>query len=133
MAGSMRWGRGNVEDLEIIQVIDSDPDLSWLEDESRYEGLSQTEADKYREQDKERLASYGSSWHMIGIRARAKIRLSNGASVTVESPGLWGIESDSERSYLRQVGEDEYLELKKMVGELGVTLPPLSAAQWIRD
>jgi len=73
MAGELSWGPGRIKaySLRIVEDTDDDPDLSFLEDEGRYEGVSRQEAARYRKEDRERLDSYGSDWHMIGLWAEA--------------------------------------------------------------
>lgn len=65
----------------------------------------------YREQDQERLDSWRrGDWYFVGIQARAHVCIvRNGVGTTYEltSPGLWGIESDSDASYLQEVFADE--------------------------
>lgn len=56
---------------------------------------------------------------MNGIRAEAKI-LVNGVAQTVRSGGLYGIASDSDSDYAREVAHDELSALADILGELGV-------------
>src|SRR3546814_5731294 len=84
-------------DIERIEEYDPDPDLSYLEPDASPE---------YAAQNAERLAAYrAGAWHCIGIKARATFLIGLGEAAviqTVESPGLWGIESDSDPGY--QIG-----------------------------
>lgn len=100
-------------------VDDSDGDTSYLtQDYSDVADL--TERAKYKEQDAERLAAYKrGDWAFVGIRAEATIRVDhdNGGSRysyfhKLTSPGLWGIESDSDESYFDEVFKEECAQLK---------------------
>lgn len=92
------------------EMVDESPDLSYLEqdcfnDTEAKEGLARIEA--YKRGD----------WHMIGIRAVATIWVQRylpnyRTQHTMESAGLWGIESDSEESYLQSVYKEECSQLQ---------------------
>lgn len=73
------------------------------------------DGDYYCEQDQARLdAWYRDEWHFIGIRARANVTIvknSVGFSFSLDSPGLWGIESDAGEDYLAEVFEEEKASL----------------------
>ncbi len=79
-------------------IPDGDPDPSYLEQEGF----------------EDRLAEYhNGDFVYIGVRAAVQIHdWTKGAHVTVESAGLWGIESDSGREYLMEVGREELDALK---------------------
>lgn len=62
-------------------------------------------------------------WRYLGIYAEATVLLPlHGATfiLPVPGPGLWGVESFSERSYLREVAEEQVIELKHVLDVLGV-------------
>src|SRR5439155_12457874 len=67
---------------------------------------------EYRQQDEARLTAWGNDeWHFAGIRAKAVIKIPHGECwITSElfSPGLWGIESDSDQEYFEEVYQDEH-------------------------
>jgi protein involved in sex pheromone biosynthesis len=90
------------------------------EDASPNDYLFQDE--DYREQDQARLDSWlAGDWSFIGIRAKAKcmiVRGGVGTLVTLESPGLWGTESDSDPAYLESIYEDEKAELLAMIAAM---------------
>lgn len=90
---------------------DDSPDLSYLEQSYDSDVPNLEERDMYRKRDAERLAAYRrGDWHMIGIRAKATIWIQRSGyqtNYTIESPGLWGVESDSEKSYLDSVFKEE--------------------------
>ena len=91
------------------EIADDDsPDLSYLEqdcfnDTDAKEGFARKEA------------YYKGDWHMIGIRAVATLWIERDGYRTnyeISSPGLWGIESDSDPAYLESVFRDECEILK---------------------
>lgn len=94
--------------------LDNDADVSYL-------GSTATTAEE-KEADAERLrAYYRGGWHMIGIRATAEISLPYGhAWVTawISSPGVWGIESDIDKEYLKEVYAEETAILIGMLDSL---------------
>lgn len=50
---------------------------------------------------------------------------------TVRSGGLYGIESDSDREYLKSIADEEYSQLTEILKKIGVALPPFSKARWV--
>ncbi len=104
-------------DLERIVEDDPYPDLSWLEPDANPANA---------EANAERLTAYHEGeWYCIGIRARAAFLIDLGHGVliqTVESPGLWGIESDSDPEYLDQVFTEEAQTLRGILAQLNVTV-----------
>jgi hypothetical protein len=80
---------------------------------------------EYREEDELRLKAWRTDeWHFVGIRAKAVIKIPHGTNpecwITSEllSPGLWGIESDSDGWYFDQVYQDERDILLSMLASL---------------
>lgn len=64
----------------------------------------------------ERLDEFDAEqWWYVGVIARAHVAIPIGggsfATYTMDSPGLWGIESDSEESYLAETFEDAKAEI----------------------
>ena len=104
-------------DIERVEEPDPHPDLSWLEPDAN-------PADA--EANAERLAAYrAGEWRCIGIRARAAFLIGLGRAAmiqTVESPGLRGIESDSDPDYLDEVFAEEARTLRGILAELNVTV-----------
>lgn len=92
-------------------VIDENPDLSWLEgqDYRCKEGcdVEHTHCDEamneaQNKQDAERLAAYNrQEWWMEGCVVKAYL---NGAEIGQAS--LWGIESDRDEAYTKQVEQE---------------------------
>lgn len=90
------------------ELADDSPDLSYLEQDC-FAGSGENDGPA-------RLAAYErGDWHMFGIRAVATICIQRGNCRTnyeISSPGLWGIESDSEPSYLDPVFKEECSQLQ---------------------
>jgi len=59
------------------------------------------------------------NWCFIGIIAKAEIKTVSGTLQTIQSGGLWGVESDSGESELDQVGKDELEGLRQELESLG--------------
>lgn len=97
--------------VELIETPDHSPDASWLEQEGF----------------EERLAAYtAGDFYLVGVQARAEIHIPYGDAFIVSyvtSPGLWGIESDSDADYFEDVFREEQLVLRDMLGELGIEIP----------
>lgn len=96
--------------IKMETVRDGSPaDLSWLEDDSSREA-------------EDRLAEFHrGDWWMVGVRAVAEIRTPYGQGwivSTMKSPGLWSVESDSSRDYLKAVYEEEKTTLLEMLASL---------------
>ena len=132
--------RAKAVKIEIKRIVDENPDLSFLEttpeyhygkNGSNWEHVSEEDIQKisnqygsiwnacvaYTKQDKERLDAYNRGvWEMIGIRAVATIHIPVSDDTvkiqTIDSGGLFGIESDSGDSYMQDIGRDQIAEVK---------------------
>ena len=73
---------------------------------------------------KDRLAQYQQGmFDLVGVRAAVELPIPYGKDrilVKIESPGLWGIESDSGEEYFDSVFQEESDILADMLTELGV-------------
>lgn len=58
-------------------------------------------------------------WSYIGIVAKARVTGSGGVVQTVRSGGLWGVESDSDEGYIRQVENEELSALAEILKGFG--------------
>lgn len=103
------------------EADDGDADLSYLTQDYKDEPAELRA--EYRARDEQRRISYNrGNWHMIGIRAVATIWVDRGnykTQYTMESAGLWGIESDSDEKYLQDVFMDECLQLRADIEAIG--------------
>ena len=117
LAPGQRMMTVRADDIERIEEPDPHPDLSWLEPDAN-------PADA--EANAERLAAWrAGEWRCIGIRARAAFLIDLGQAAlvqTVESPGLWGIESDGDPEYLDRVFAEEAETLRGILAKLSVTV-----------
>lgn len=112
-----------IEKVEVAWKYDEDLDLSYLEQEcfnEAVEGRPESEGEGLR-----RIQAFhrGELW-AYGIRAIATIRFeTNGTShvTRIDTPGLWGIESDSDESYFREIGGEELWQLRQDLVALGLT------------
>lgn len=92
-------------DFERVIIVDEDPDASFLEQEGF----------------EDRLRSYQrGDFHFVGIRAQVELKIPHGATghsivQVVQSPGLWGIESDSNVNYFEEVFQEECEVLADML------------------
>lgn len=110
----------SITSIEQDIVPDMDPDLSYLQ--ADYPG-----DEPHNDSRRDRLAAYDrDEWHMIGVRAVAHIRI-NGIAETITSAGLWGIESDSDESYVAEVYAEELETLCDMLKALGFTEADIAA------
>jgi hypothetical protein len=121
--------------IRIEHRIDENPDLSFL---GKYtntwvEGCIEREinnpreykfflpATEYGQQDYQRMEDYNkNNWWMIGIVAKAQIKSPNGIIQTICSGSLWGIESDSDKEYIKQVEQEQLDGLKKELEAIGL-------------
>jgi hypothetical protein len=111
-----------VESVSIERVPDHDPDLSYLGDADNYAGINADEAAKYLAQDRERLDAYNrGEWWCEGVRAVAKIIIPTSieggwiATDEIRSPGIWGVESDSDESHFAELAKEEMHQLHEIL------------------
>lgn len=108
-----------IESVKVRRMDDDDPDLSWLEQPEWNEEVDGV--DGSLNYGRNRIASYGDTWSMIGVQAVATVYI-NGIHQTLRSSGLWGIESDSDESYLTSVEDEQLEELTSVLAALGLSL-----------
>lgn len=93
------------------QIVPDDcPDPSYLEQEGFADRLEQ-----YRQ----------GGFDYVGVRAAVELPIPYGKDqilIRIESPGLWGIESDSGEDYFDLVFQEEFNTLADMLVALGVTV-----------
>lgn len=96
-----------IREVTIRREVDSDPDLSYLEQED------------FGEEGQERLRQFyrGDVW-CEGVWANAEVVI-GGVIQRIRSGGLWGIESDSGKEYFNEVAQEELNDLKAILMEMG--------------
>lgn len=143
------WSPKGVDcEITIIHQVDTNPDLSWLgeysntpalhsidrkergdmgRNEFRYFNLGAGEAE-YLEKDYERMEAYNQDgWHMIGVIAVAVVEPEIGDVEEVRSAGVWGVESDSGKDHLNEMGDEEITELIATLRERGILCKQVKA------
>lgn len=99
---------------------------------SNYKGEPPQDVRKYTRQDYERMESLNAgNWSYIGIQTSADVKLRADVSdlfQTVTSGGLWGIESDSDKSYFSEVEAEQLVELRNELKALGFSARAISTA-----
>ena len=95
----------------VRQILPDDcPDASYLEQDGFEERLQQYRQGRFR---------------FMGIRAAVDAPITHAEGVipiTIETPGLWGIESDGDEGYFDVVYQEECDILADMLAQLGVTV-----------
>jgi hypothetical protein len=83
---------------------------------------------RYTQQDFDRMKSlYAGYWSFIGIKATAKVLIGDTCQ-TIQSGGLWGIESDSGEDYLKDEEGNQLAELRAQLYNLGFSKRAIAAA-----
>ena len=134
-------------DFECERVHDESPDLSYLGEYSNKPATVHIDREEtgdrgrnelryfnagcgdpnYIADDYKRFEDYNAGgWYMIGIRATVTLHIPTSLGGTIEqtihSPGLWGIESDSDQSHIDEVYADECDQLAEMLTAMGITV-----------
>lgn len=133
---AIKWKRKLIDD-DSGDMPDDNNDGFWPSldpDEAGYIGDDPTDVTgekqqaRFEEQQAEAQARYdafGDSWNFVGVVAVAHISIPIGggsfATYTLQSPGLWGVESDA-GDYLETVYEDQKAELLSHLVKLGETM-----------
>lgn len=147
--------RPTITSVKIVREIDEQPDLSYLgaysshrdeeysidrhergdmgRNEFRYFTPAMTGEETGNtdspEQDYQRMEAYKrGEWWMVGIYAVAEIRGESGVRQYIQSGGLWGIESDSDKSYLESVAREELEALRDELLSLGFSARSIKSA-----
>jgi hypothetical protein len=91
--------------IGVARLSDLDPDTSYLEQDGFEDRLAEHQRGNF---------------DFIGIRACADVVV-NGVCQSIYSGGLWGVESDSDESYLQSIEAEEIDSLKSILYDLGFT------------
>ena len=111
----------NTTELQSVRVIfeeDPDPDISYLEQDEFEDRL-----DAYRNE----------VFHHIGVHVEAEVSIADTVQ-TLTSPGIWGIESDTDEESLDQIVSEEWKSLRDVLKTVGVPtdkLPLEVQREWI--
>lgn len=91
--------------------------------------LTPEEVRQYVRQDYERMERLNAGdWYYLGIRAEAEIQLTGDLVQTISSGGLWGIESDSDASYIEDLEREQLSNLKSELRAIGFSTRAISKA-----
>jgi hypothetical protein len=135
-----------INKITIKRVPDYDCDLSWIGTFSntaesdlaiKHEGGRNSfewfnpqpgacENKGQAQRDYDRMIAYDNGeWSMLGIKAEAETVIEIGGGNwkldTITSGGLWGLESDSDEKYLKEIEAEQLAELKGYLKEYGFT------------
>lgn len=84
------------------------------------------------EQNYQRMEDYNRcEWCCYGVIVRAVIDVhesNHRRTMAIDSPGLWGVESDSGEDYFREVARDELSVIRAELTDLGITDKAIDAA-----
>ena len=87
---------------ELAAVLEEHP--HWSPREYRFITAADPNADpQHIAQDAQRLEKYGVDWYCVGVRAEAW----KAGVMIATSGGIWGIESDSDDSYFKEMAEEQ--------------------------
>lgn len=119
-------------DYAIAHEPDNNRTFNWFNPQN-VEGDTPRNLRKYAKQDYERMMAYENGhWHMMMVKAEAEIATSEKGNSwlinKVSSGGLWGLESDSDESYFKEVEDEQMAELKDLLLELGFTAEDIAKA-----
>lgn len=94
--------------VHILVQHDDSPDTSYLDQEGFED---------------RRAAYYNDEFCFVGVRVSVEIHnWTTGVHTTIQSAGLWGIESDSGEDYLRGVGLEELEQLRSELTERNIDI-----------
>ena len=103
-------------------------ELRYFNTSGNYTGEPIADIVTYTKQDYARMESLNNqNWYYLGIGAEAKVTIGN-VCQTIKSGGLWGIESDSEESYLKEEEQNQLAELRGVLYEMGFSKRAIAAA-----
>lgn len=97
----------------------SHSEYQYFNTSGNYQGEPLADIVQYTKADYERMESLNAgNWGFIGIQAHAEIVIGN-VCQKITSGGLWGIESDSDESYFREVESENLVELRGILHDMG--------------
>lgn len=118
-AAARKRSAPQLHDIRVVVLPDEDPDTSYL-DQDDFEDR--------------REAYQRGDFTFVGVRAEAEVAI-GGIIQTLTSGGLWGIESDSGDDHFKEVANEEWHELRKILTDVGVPtsqLPQNVDPKWMK-
>ena len=105
-------------------------ELRYFNTSGNYKGEPIEDIRRYTISDYERMEAYNDGqFCFIGIDAIARVQLSkHGVIQTLRSGGLWGIESDSDSSHIKETETEQLNELRDILKQAGFTQKAIDAA-----
>jgi len=94
-----------VQAIRVRVMTDEDPDTSYFDEDEFADRRAEFERGDFT---------------FVGVRAEAEVAI-EGVIQTLTSGGLWGIESDSDESYIEDVALEEYDALREILKAVGVS------------
>lgn len=94
-----------VQAIRVRVMTDEDPDTSYFDEDEFTDRRAEFERGDFT---------------FVGVRAEAEVAI-EGVIQTLTSGGLWGIESDSDESYIEDVALEEYDALREILKAVGVS------------
>lgn len=117
----IKAGEKRLTAVVVEWLYDETPDLSYLD---QFKNSRDTEYQKYYKVDQERKAAYDIDWNMTGCQAKATVLVGEGNGFAriqeFTSGGIWGIESDSDDDFKREMEQEELSDLKSYLQIFGV-------------
>ena len=104
--------------VKVLVLPDEEPDLSFWD--------QSVDPDEQNDYEERKEAYRRGEFSFVGVRAEAEITV-DGIIQTIVSGGLWGVESDSDAAYIKEVAGEEYADLRRILKTLGVPTSQLPA------
>ena len=117
-------------DMERHQYRYFNPSFNYVTKDGKPRAMTAEDVRKYTREDYERMERLNrGDWRYLGIRVEAQVQTHGQSTIQrISSGGLWGIESDSERSYFDEVAQDELRELKNELLAIGFSRRAIAKA-----
>ena len=112
VAAAARKPPTELRSVRVVIEEDADPDISYLE----------------QDEFEDRLAAHKSGeFHFVGIHVEAEVLIASTVQV-LTSPGIWGVESDTDEAGFEQIAGDEWLALRDVLKDVGIPTDQLPLA-----
>jgi hypothetical protein len=113
-------------DLAITHEPENSRTLNW------FNPCNATTKKEAKEDYERYLGLENNEWYFIGIKATAHTAVSIGQGSwkldQITSGGLWGIESDTDEKYLKEIEQEQLAEVKDYLKEYGFTDEQINTA-----